>query len=178
MGVLTIEADDVTLDCENKQIAGGTPGTVSQTIDIQNSSNVTVQNCNINTSGTGAAINLTLSSGSTISSNTIADGAYGIYLDFGSTNNTISSNTIDGVLQSAIYLDAAENNNITGNNLMDNEYGIRFNGGGGGTLTNNEVCGLSGDIECASLSLPLIDGGGNIANSVSGACGIVASACD
>ncbi|HEC81289.1 MAG TPA: hypothetical protein ENI42_02525 [Thermoplasmatales archaeon] len=77
---------------------------------------------------------MVVSSGNTITNNTITNCAYGVYMYRGAENTNISFNMITNNQYGIYLLPGADNNIIWGNNVSHNEdYGMRIKG------KNNEV---------------------------------------
>lgn len=155
---LTVDADGITLDCNGHTIKGDSTG---RGISLQNKSNVTVKNCNLQSFSNG--IVLEQSSNNVLFNNKANDNSYiGIRLyessDDTLINNTANNNYFRGIELSrshdnTLSNDTASNNdnygivlnvssgNILSNNTANNNdnYGICFWGGSGNILTNNTV---------------------------------------
>jgi parallel beta-helix repeat protein len=134
---ITINANDVELDCQNYTIYGNdssdTYGIVSNNYD-----NITVKNCTIKDFTYGVYFENNADAG-TILNNTLISNVIGIGLSSSSnnniTNNTISSNTLYG-----IWLNNNANNTIANNIINSNtQYGIRTANSDNNSFTSNTI---------------------------------------
>jgi parallel beta-helix repeat protein len=115
---------------ENQDVTGGSIG-----ILLGFSSDNRIQN-NI-ASNAYYGIYLFLSSGNTISGNTVFDNSYnGIYLYYYSSSNTLSGNTVSGN-RNGISLASSHSNTISGNTVSGNDVGISLSSSSDSTLINN-----------------------------------------
>jgi len=111
---ITINANDVTLDCENQSITGQDV-TSTYGVTVSGKQNVTIQNC------------------------IVKDYYFGIDLRSGASNNTISNNTLEGNLD-GIQISNSNNNEISNNAVNSNGYtGIFLNYSSSNTVTENTV---------------------------------------
>jgi parallel beta-helix repeat protein len=100
-GSIIVEKDNVVIDGAGYTVRG-TNVTFSKAISV-NGNNVTIKNTNIQAPG--------------------AD-SYGIYVEYGYSDDTISGNNVTNVSYMGIVLDHSSNDTIVGNNLMNNWDGI------------------------------------------------------
>ena len=138
-GSVLINADNITLDCNNHTITGNYPYYYGPGIYLNNRENVTIKNCIITNFTFG--IYLYNSNHSQILNNNASfNGADGIRLHR-SSNNTIdnnicSSNVGVGILLWAPY---SNNNNVFNNNCSDNREGISLFYSHHSNITNNNI---------------------------------------
>lgn len=99
--------------------------------------------------GNDQGISLYRSNNNAITSNTIRDGNYGIYLNNNCLNNEIAKNTIQNTTYAGLRLNAdADRNMVTGNKLDNNlQYGIWLNEADRNVMydnlvRNNQVAGI------------------------------------
>ena len=158
---ITINTDDVTINCYSNTITGPGSG-INNGIAI-NGDGSTVQNCTItgfwrgiyfttgtnndtisgnSVSGNTVGINIE-GSGHTISGNTSSNNGTGIWLNL-SSGNTVSGNTANGNDSSGISINNANNNTITGNTTNSNYRGIYMPGGTGNIISDNTIIGNTG----------------------------------
>jgi parallel beta-helix repeat protein len=140
----TIQADNVTLDCNGYTINYASSST-GYGIYIPGSSYATIKNCKIQQANEGVsdAHGIYLSSSSynnitNVSINAIGSWSYGVYLSSSSnnifTNNTITANEISA------YLSSSSNNTFT-NNTITSTYsnGVSLSSSSNNTFTNNTI---------------------------------------
>jgi parallel beta-helix repeat protein len=114
---IDVEADNVTIDCGGNSISTSSGG---DSVYSQ-SYNTTVENCDI--SGFDDGIQLDGSTNGTLTDNTLYSNYMGVYLGDGSDNNAITYNnfTDDNY---GFYVNYSDNNAITYNNFTDDNYGF------------------------------------------------------
>jgi parallel beta-helix repeat protein len=139
---LVIERDNIVVDGAGHMLEGAGTG---KGILLDGRSNVTIKNITIREFDFG--IDLSNSSGSTISANAIANTLTGIYLVSRSDSNSISANNIANN-QWGISLTGASNSSISANNITNNDVGISLTGASNNSIsanniTNNNVYGIS-----------------------------------
>jgi len=136
---VTIDADDVTLDCQSYTIDGNDTGS---TYGINNPGfdDVTVKNCVI-TNFDSAVYYTTGADSGTIRNNTLTSNVRGVYLSGSSTGNIVANNSIVSNTVSGVLILASSDNNITENNLSANSRGVQLTSSSstGNRFANNIV---------------------------------------
>jgi len=159
-----IDSNNINLDCAGFSVTTtnrGSPGVLAQ-----NTTGVTIENCNIVTSGTTAfGIGLFDTSNSLISNNTINTSntfSLGVQL-IRSSGNTIDGNTISstGLSSYAIHIASQSSTNTVSDNILFSNFtrGILIRGGSNNnTLLQNTIeSSSSHSVEIHSSSDNLID---------------------
>jgi hypothetical protein len=144
----TINAENVTLECQNNRIRGSI--FVDELVYVS-ASNAAVKNCRLSgASGIGASgIRIGSGSNSDIRDNTITGCDIGVYISSGSSVN----------------------NSITGNSITDGDPGIRIGNSAGNIINSNIVCSwysFATDIQCSRSQAP---SSGNTCDRISRSCG-------
>jgi len=117
----TIEADNVTLDCNGRTITGSGSG-----VGVYNNggNNVKVANCNITYFSQGIAVYYGASYGTIVNNTASSNSLWGIILGEGSNNNTIANNIVSSNPYMGIRISASSNNIISNNTVSANDEGI------------------------------------------------------
>jgi parallel beta-helix repeat protein len=139
---LVVEHDNIVVDGAGHVLEGAGAG---KGIHLDGRSNVTIKNITIREFDFG--IDLSNSSGNTISANAIANNICGIYLVSSSDSNSVSANTMANN-QWGISLTGASNNSVSANNITNNDVGISLTGASNNSISanniaNNNVYGIS-----------------------------------
>ncbi len=147
---LSIGANDITLNCNGREISGDPDETGILLVDR---TGVTVRTCRIN--GFFHGIRLFSSSGNTLLSNTITPFVFGITLEVDSDDNLVKSNRVVAPGLDAINLGSASGNRIV-SNILDGAGsggdGIDLDGlATGNTVKGNQVTGFLGTRDRAGL---------------------------
>ena len=121
---ILISQDNVTLDCSGFTINGGSfPNSIG--VKVLNADGVTVKNCIIMNFSKG--IDLENSNWGTVTKNTLISNDFGIDLESGSDDNTITSNISTENSQDGIRIVSSNFNKIARNTLIENgRDGIRI----------------------------------------------------
>lgn len=130
----TIAANGITLDGDGHTITGSG---FFHGVLLSGSTDVTIKNLTVKSFGAG--ISLVSSNGNTLTSNTISNNGFGIWLFSSSSSNTLTSNTASSN-SIGIMLDfPSSSNTLTSNTVSSNRVGIDCNGSDGNTLTSNTI---------------------------------------
>ncbi|WP_456368591.1 NosD domain-containing protein [Geoglobus sp.] len=120
-------------------------------------SNITARNINI-TSGNYFGVLMVNTTDSRIESNLINNSdMYGIYMEFGSENNTVRSNEI-GYCYYGVKLEGTQNNVISDNSIHNNYYGIYLDDASNTTVSGNTIYNNTYGIRAYSSSDITISG--------------------
>lgn len=138
-GVIWIEADGVTLDCDGHTIVADYPDVVFQGVFINDFSNVTVQNCVVRASQIGISSS---GVGNRILSNTISFGEYGAVVN--GEDNVVEGNTftsdVFGPLQNGLLVGGGSSNRIVGNDFVNIEVAAMTDGNWGLNEYEDSTC--------------------------------------
>ncbi len=153
---ITIENDNITLDCQNHTITG--PG--GRGAYAMNKKNIAIVNCNFKELNTG--IEFISVEDSLIGNNTVNSSEFGFFMSL-VENSRIINNTINGNAI-GIHISYSNNNTFNNNTVIDNyKSGIDVVRSNGNTFNNNTVCGRIPNIDCIDS---IASGSGNIAGNV------------
>ncbi len=149
---IDIQAPNVVLECDDYYLNG--PGiSVSESYGIYtNSSNTTIQNCNIQEYSRGIIIspNYDQANNTFIVNNTLNNNNVGIFGDYYTHSITVTNNNISGSLNGGIYLrgttdNTTINNTITNNTFWNNGNGINTNSMNYSLISYNNFINTSGN---------------------------------
>jgi len=108
---------------------------------LVNSTNITVENLNLNENSQGLLMVYTRNS--MIIDNTITNNTNGIYLDILSSNNIVSGNNIKDQSWAGIQSEYSFNNTLIHNTVSNNGLGVRLIGSFNNTLSHNIIANNS-----------------------------------
>lgn len=132
---ITVNAENVTIDCSGFSIIGNQSGSTSA-IMVNGYTNVTIQNCVVNNYSRGFYLNG--SNYSTLRNNTAYDNIHGFSLDSSSENRLENNSAYNNTY--GVFIDPSYNNTIIENNVYNNSlYGLYLEDSHNNTLRNNTV---------------------------------------
>jgi parallel beta-helix repeat protein len=153
---IVVERDSIALDGAGYTLQG-TRAPWSRGVNVSGRTNITVRNAHITNFYEGIRLDF-FSSNNSISGNTItANSGFGIWLS-DSNSNSVSGNTITANPDGGIMVDHASNSSINGNTITDSWTGIYLSGASYSSVRGNIVAG-----NMAGIGLS-----GSFYNSVSG----------
>jgi len=162
---ITIDADNVTIDCQDHKISGS--GSAERGIFATGRENTTLVNCDIE--GFTYGITIENSPNATLGNNNASGNDFsGISLIDGANNSWVVNNQSNQNNLYGVFITNSTNVNFSNNSVNENSFnGAYFGSWSSIVLNNNTFCGNQFTMTCETEDL---SGTGNIAENVPPGC--------